>query len=595
MPDFHGPIQHVTIAGTLWLILAFPVLVTIGLAVYAAWGALVHPAGARRLPPDARTREGIAILSVGSTAFSLAVIAYHAWVLSTKPADERYLLQHLWRMVRVGQLDASFDLAFDPLSAAVACAIAGIGVSTSLRCVTAMKRDPSYVRFFFWMNGLVAATLLLVLADNFVLLLLGGEGVGLCAWGLVGFRWLREGGASAGRRAFLVSRVGDVGLVLGIAVLYWGLGGAWDNTDYVPDLSARFSSVEVGPLVPPEPAVQPSAVPPQEKDEEDEARAPALPPTTGEGFLTLTGYSGAAVFMDDARTPLQRAPGEPLRAPFARFPVKGGLHSFRIQLGSGLEDSLVTHVAFGGDREIALTSFGPTVTFRNVRDQLTVQDVHGRAPVREAFLAKHTDGTGRSATVLTLACLLFLVGAAAKSAQLLLHVWLPAEMAGPTRASTVFLAATAVTTGGYLVARLSFLFALSPAASAALAVLGGATLLLAAASWLYKRSSPPAWLDALYTRGFGAVAHASSEFFAELDDRVLGGFVNAGALATRAVAWTVAHADDALVDGAVRRLSEGTLRVGGRLQRLQSGRVQTYVLVIVFGVIALAFLPYWLR
>ena len=130
--------------------------------------------------------------------------------------------------------------------------------------------------------------------------------------------------------------------------------------------------------------------------------------------------------------------------------------------------------------------------------------------------------------------------------------------------------------GVYLVLRLAFLFGLLPAAGIALAVVGGATALLGATIFLY------------------AAVHASP-FFDEFDRRVIDGFVGAAAIGTRAVAWIVAYADDTLVDGAVRALGGGTLRLGGRLPRVQTGRVQTYVLVIVLGVMALAFVPYWLR
>ncbi len=72
--------------------------------------------------------------------------------------------------------------------------------------------------------------------------------------------------------------------------------------------------------------------------------------------------------------------------------------------------------------------------------------------------------------------------------------------------------------------------------------------------------------------------------------------MNAGGVFARALSRGVtARGDDGVVDGLVRGLSHGALRVGARLQRVQSGRIQTYVLVILLGVIALAFLPYWLR
>ena len=240
MPDFHGPIQHVTLAGTLWLIVVFP----FSTALFCAWRAL------SRRPIDARARESVAILSIGAMGLAFAISAYHAVVLATKADSDRFFLQHLWRMVRIGQLDASFDLALDPLASTMTLVITGIGLLIFVFAATYMRdgaspRDSDYVRFFAWLNGFVGAMLLLVLADNFVLLFFGWEGVGLCSWGLIGFYWHDPAKAGAGRKAFLVNRIGDAGFVLGVALLYWGFGGAWTDGDYVPDLNARFASVEV--------------------------------------------------------------------------------------------------------------------------------------------------------------------------------------------------------------------------------------------------------------------------------------------------------------------------------------------------------------
>jgi NADH-quinone oxidoreductase subunit L len=490
MPDFHGPIQSFAVMPTLWLILLFPAAA----ALYCGARAL------RRQRIDAQGRQAIATLSIGAIGLSFALSAYHAYVLASKGADERFLVQHLWRMVRVGQLDASFDLAFDPLSATMALVVTGIGLPIFVFSSSYMEAEARYARFFAWLNGFVASMLLLVLADNFVLLLFGWEGVGLCSWGLIGFWWPAGEKASAGRKAFLVNRIGDAGLVLGIALLYWGLGGTWADGDYVPDLNPRFSSVDVSPVAPSGLEVEPGAPPampagagagegaptpspPEAALEEGEEPAPALPSTAGEGLLTLGTYSGAVVFMDDARTPLKDALGEIARAPFSRLRVRGGIHSFRIHPGGGIDDFLVTHVAFGEKREIALASFGPSVTFRNVQDQLAAHDVHGHAPVREALLTKRIAG---GVTVLTLACILLFVGAVGKSAQFPLYVWLPDAMAGPTPVSALIHAATMVTAGVYLVARLSFLFVLSSPACAVVAVVGAGTSLFAATMGLYQ-------------------------------------------------------------------------------------------------------------
>ena len=478
MPDFHGPIQHVTIAGSLWLLVIFPLVA----AVACAWTALVHGRA------KDKTRDAVAIVSIGAMGLALAMSAYHAWVLASLPDDERFLLQHAWRMVRLGQLDASVDLALDTLSSTMTLVVTGIGLLIFVFAAASRREGTTpaaYARFFAWLNAFVFAMLVLVLADNFVLLFFGWEGVGLCSWGLIGFVWTDGAKASAGRKAFLVNRIGDAGFVLGVALFYWGFGGAWADGDYVPDLNARFSSVEVRASASDGDELAASAKPSAllDRDDEDEDRAAPVPPTNGDGFLTLTSYPGAAVFMDDARSPLKIASGELLRSPFVRMPVKGGLHSFRIHPGSGLDDFLVTHVAFGGGREIALTSFGPTVTFREARDQLAVHDGHGRATFRDALLSKRGYG---AAGLVTIASLLLFIGAVGKSAQFPLHVWLPDAMAGPTPVSALIHAATMVTAGVYLIARLGFFFVLSPAAGTTVAIVGTSTALFAAVAGLYQ-------------------------------------------------------------------------------------------------------------
>jgi NADH-quinone oxidoreductase subunit L len=187
--------------------------------------------------------------------------------------------------------------------------------------------------------------------------------------------------------------------------------------------------------------------------------------------------------MDDARTPIMRSPGEPLRAPFARYSIAGGVHSFRIHPGAGLDDYLVSHVAMGEGREVALTAFGPTVTFRHIRDQLVAKDLNGQSVAKDALVAKR--GWGRL-SVISLACLLLFIGAVGKSAQIPLFVWLPDAMAGPTPVSALIHAATMVTAGVYMIVRLDFLFALSHAACTVVACTGALTALFAATIGFYQ-------------------------------------------------------------------------------------------------------------
>jgi hypothetical protein len=87
----------------------------------------------------------------------------------------------------------------------------------------------------------------------------------------------------------------------------------------------------------------------------------------------------------------------------------------------------------------------------------------------------------------------------------------------------------------------------------------------------------------------------ASEVLAEMDARVVDGMVHLAALVTRATGWLVGRVDDDVVDGAVRAVSEGALRAGERVRRAQTGRIQSYAYAIAAGVLAVAFLQYWLR
>jgi NADH-quinone oxidoreductase subunit L len=304
----------------------------------------------------------------------------------------------------------------------------------------------------------------LVLADNLVLALFGWEGLALAAWGLGGCSR-----ANLATRAFIAGRLGDAALLAGAAVIFWGLGGAWSESDYIPDLSPRFFAVNVD--------AEAGAKPPVGDRE-------ARPDTTGDGFLTLTAYAGSLVFMDDSHTPLQDA-GGPLVAPFTRYKIKGGIHTFRIHPGGELDDYLVSHVAVGGGREIALAPFGATVTFRQMQDHHIVADRAGDKTYLPSLAAKRVWG---GVGVVTLACFLILAGAAAKSAQFPLHGWLVEAARVPGTASTLLLAFGAPA-GVYMILRTAFLFSTSSAASAAATWLGAGTAVIAAAAGAFEKES----------------------------------------------------------------------------------------------------------
>ncbi len=245
-------------------------------------------------------------------------------------AEGARVAQDLYTWIAAGPFSADIAFRIDALSAVMVLIVTGVGFLIHVYSVGYMGHDESCSRFFAYLNLFMFAMLLLVLGDNLLVLFVGWEGVGLCSYLLIGFWYAEDANAAAGKKAFIVNRVGDMGFVLGLFLLAWSLAPAADGK-----LSLDFAHIQ--------------------------AHAASLAPATA------------------------------------------------------------TRIA-----------------------------------------------------------LLLLVGAAGKSAQLPLYVWLPDAMAGPTPVSALIHAATMVTAGIYMIARLNVVFAMSPIAMQVVATLGASTALFAA-------------------------------------------------------------------------------------------------------------------
>ncbi|SFD87662.1 NADH-quinone oxidoreductase subunit L [Blastococcus tunisiensis] len=130
----------------------------------------------------------------------------------------------LFTFISTGELDVRAGLLFDPLSAVFALLITGVGSLIHVYSVGYMAHDPARRRFFAYLNLFVAAMLLLVLGNSFVALYVGWEGVGLASYLLIAFWYTRPAAATAAKKAFIMNRVGDVGLALAIFVMFAQLG-----------------------------------------------------------------------------------------------------------------------------------------------------------------------------------------------------------------------------------------------------------------------------------------------------------------------------------------------------------------------------------
>jgi NADH-quinone oxidoreductase subunit L len=144
--------------------------------------------------------------------------------LTSKSNADRQIDQHLFSWVPAGSFQASANLLLDPLSLVFTLLITGVGSLIHIYSVGYMEHDPDRRRFFGQLNLFVAAMLLLVLADNFLLLYVGWEGVGLASYLLIGFWSYKPSAAVAAKKAFLVNRVGDLGLSLGIMLMFSTFG-----------------------------------------------------------------------------------------------------------------------------------------------------------------------------------------------------------------------------------------------------------------------------------------------------------------------------------------------------------------------------------
>jgi NADH-quinone oxidoreductase subunit L len=195
------------VASLAWLLFALPAL-----------GAFVLLLGGRR------TDSWGHWFGVATVAASFVVgVAIFLETLGLAP-DQRTRELSVFRWFAVGGLDVDFGLRLDPLSLTFVLLITGVGALIHLYSVGYMAGDPGRRRFFGQLNLFVTAMLLLVLGNNFVMLYLGWEGVGLASYLLIGWYQDRPSAATAAKKAFLMNRIGDVGLALAIFLLWTNLG-----------------------------------------------------------------------------------------------------------------------------------------------------------------------------------------------------------------------------------------------------------------------------------------------------------------------------------------------------------------------------------
>ncbi len=153
-------------------------------------------------------------------SFVIGLLAF----LDLRASDGDGLRQHLFTWIDVAGFSVDFDLLFDPLSALFVLLITGVGGLIHVYSIGYMAADPRRRRFFAYLNLFVAAMLTLVLADDYLAVFVGWEGVGLASYLLIGFWQYKNSAAVAAKKAFVVNRVGDVGMALAIMLMFASFG-----------------------------------------------------------------------------------------------------------------------------------------------------------------------------------------------------------------------------------------------------------------------------------------------------------------------------------------------------------------------------------
>ena len=307
-----GPADPATSMELLLLLILIPPLA----------GAFLSGVFGRRFP-----QALVSAIACGAAGLATLFALLAAWAYSHGPSDPAPFLHSYFTWIEAGAFRADFALYYDRLTLVMTVTVTIVSFLIHLYSRGYMGREGGYYRFFAYLNLFLFMMLTLVSAANFPLMFVGWEGVGLCSYLLIGFYFPKKSAADAGKKAFIVTRVGDVGFTLAVALIFW-----------------TFGSVD-------------------------------------------------------------------FRYVFAR-----------------------------------LTDLPP----------------------------------GQFERVLTAAGLLLFLGAAGKSAQLPLYVWLPDAMEGPTPVSALIHAATMVTAGVYLVARTSILYAHAPVALSVVGTIGVLTACFAA-------------------------------------------------------------------------------------------------------------------
>jgi len=175
-------------------------------------------------------RKGAGFLASAAVFLSFLIALWVSWLLPTSGV----VRDTLYTWIEAGSFQAKISFQVDALTAVMLVVVTGIGFLIHVYSLGYMGHDEGMVRFFIYLNLFVFFMLVLVMADNLLLLFVGWEGVGLCSYLLIGFWYQDHTNTIAGNKAFIVNRIGDFGFLLGILLLAWEMSrhGVW-TLDFV--------------------------------------------------------------------------------------------------------------------------------------------------------------------------------------------------------------------------------------------------------------------------------------------------------------------------------------------------------------------------
>ncbi|RPH59003.1 MAG: NADH-quinone oxidoreductase subunit L, partial [Acidobacteria bacterium] len=184
-------------------------------------GFIVNAVLGRRL-----TKSASAGVACTAMIASFGVALATAWPFLFGSGELHAVEQNVYTWIKAGDFVAPFSLRVDPLAALMILVVTGIGSLIHVYSTSYMHDEPAseYARFFSYLNLFAAFMLVLVLGSNFLVMFVGWEGVGLCSYLLIGFWYKKTSAADAGKKAFIVNRIGDFGFLLGMFLAFVHFG-----------------------------------------------------------------------------------------------------------------------------------------------------------------------------------------------------------------------------------------------------------------------------------------------------------------------------------------------------------------------------------